>query len=111
MVHPSQVIHQFTELTHRRNYISPSHNNLFFIPYFLYVAGENQQMEQTRAALQARSGKVIPFFGKQMDMQRLTDEHTAWIRKQTQTLESVLAGMVRQEVEQYLQAIEAVPAR
>jgi hypothetical protein len=48
MVHPSQVISQFSHLTNRRGYVPPAVNNLFFIPYFLQLAGGTYPLRLVR---------------------------------------------------------------
>ncbi len=111
MVHPSQVICQFTDLANRANYVPPARNNLPFIPYFMYVAGEPDLLRQTLAAMQSAAGKAFPFFGKQLDVKQLNQTHMDWIRKQAAQLEQVVAGGVREEVGQYMDALETMVRR
>jgi hypothetical protein len=105
MVHPSQVISQFSHLTHRKGYVPPAHNNLFFIPYFLQLAGDTDILESFTKALLASDPREIPFFGHRMDITRLTLGHLRWIIKQTIRLEIHIAGVVRPCVRNFLEAI------
>jgi hypothetical protein len=111
MVHPSQVICQFTDLANRPNYVPPARNNLPFIPYFMYVAGEPDLLRQTKSAMESAPGKAFEFFGKRMDVQKLDQIHMNWIRKQATQLEQVVAGGVRDEVGGYIDALESVVRR
>jgi hypothetical protein len=62
LVHPAQVIHQFTELQHRQNYISPEANTLFFIPYFLELGGQEGLVIELTSRIQDSNPESIPFF-------------------------------------------------
>jgi hypothetical protein len=107
MVHPSQVVHQFTELTHRRHYIPPEHNNLLMIPYFLHLAGQGDLLAQTRRGLETMLDQTLPFFGRPMNLSRLSATHARWLRKQADLLERTLIGETRHEVRAYFDAIDA----
>ena len=107
MVHPSQVISQFTYLANRPGYVPPEGNNLFFIPYFLHLAGDSSVLEDLTESLLTNDPHEIPFFGHRMDMTRLTPVHLRWIIKQTIRMEQSVAGGVRPEVRRYLEAIRS----
>lgn len=107
MVHPSQVISQFTYLSSRRSYVPPERNNLFFIPYFLHLAGDSDILEKSTESLRANDPRAVPFLGHRMDMSKLTSVHLRWIIKQTIRLENNAAGGLRPEVRSYLEAIGA----
>ncbi|MBC7481380.1 MAG: hypothetical protein H7337_05630, partial [Rhizobacter sp.] len=106
-VHPSQVISQFTYLAGRSGYVPPAVNNLFFIPYFMDLAGHAGPMRDLSARLaQAVDGSAIAFFGHTMDMRKLTHEHFAWLATQVCQLEVATFGQMRDEVDGYLAAIK-----
>ena len=105
-VHPSQVISQFTYLVARPGYIPPVANNLFFIPYFMHLAGYPTAMrEQSEHLARAVDGSTVVFFGHVMNMKNMTREHFAWIKKQVEQVEISFAGRVRDDVSSYLTAI------
>jgi hypothetical protein len=106
MVHPSQVISQFTYLANSKNYIPPAGNNLFFIPYFLHIAnGDGALRELAGAIRECARTQVVPFYGYRMNMSRLPRDHFRWICKQVFRIEYSFAGKVRPEVSEYLSAI------
>jgi len=105
LVHPSQVIHQFTELCNRRGYIPPAANNLWFIPYFLYLSGHPQSMASITSELESNSGGPVTLLSHSMNPSKLTVVHFEWVRKQVNRLEEALAGEVRPEVRRYVEAI------
>jgi hypothetical protein len=111
MVHPQQVICQFTDLTQRKGWIPPESNNLLFVPYFLYVAGRPESLASTREELRQLSHDHLAFFGQQMDLSRLSVSHVDWISKQAQRLEAAVAGSVRADVHEYLSALRAYVER
>lgn len=104
-VHPSQVISQFTYLKNRPVYTPPASNNLFFIPYFLYLADDRDILEKHRVALEETRRGPVDFLGGKMDLSQFTRTHFDWIRQQVERLESAVAGEVRPEVQGYLDAI------
>ena len=107
-VHPSQVISQFTYLAGRPGYAPPAANNLFFIPYFMHLAGHPLPLDELSARLsEAGGGSAVPFFGYTLDMRNLTREHHDWIRKQIEQLEAARFGRMRTAIAVYLSAIGA----
>jgi len=111
MVHPSQVICQFSGLMNSRDYVPPETNNLLMIPYFLFLAGKPESMTSTRRELELAKlqfGRSIQFFGRRMNLSRLSDSHARWLEKQAFRLEQATAGRVRQDVSDYFGAIKAV---
>lgn len=110
MVHPQQVIDQFTRLTQIPGWKPPETNNLLMVPYFLFLANDLKTMQKATEDLQSLStsaGTSIPFFGKDMDLYRLSSAHVDWLTKQAVRLEKAVCGAVRQEVSDYFDAIRA----
>jgi hypothetical protein len=105
-VHPGQVISQYTYLAKER-YVPPDTNNLFFIPYFLFLTRERAGILATHTrALRARDPRAIPLVDRTMDMSALTPVHLRWVAKQIVRIERALAGDVRPAVREYLEAIQ-----
>lgn len=107
-VHPGQVISQYTYLNNQPRYVPPPTNNLFFIPYFLFLT-DNQPtiLEEHAAGLRLADAECVPLLDRHMDMRQLTPVHLRWVIKQIVRLEHVLAGAVRPAVRAYLDAIQA----
>jgi glycosyltransferase involved in cell wall biosynthesis len=107
MVHPSQVISQFAYLADRRGYAPPEGNNMFFIPYFLFIAdGNHNKLKDIANSMSASaSTKVIPFYGHRMNITHFSKEHFRWICKQIFRIEYSYAHEVRSDVSEYLKAI------
>jgi len=106
-IHPSQVISQYTYLVRDGNgHVPPAENNLFFIPYFLHLAGNDGILARHTTALMQADRARVPFLGYEVDLRRLTDVHQRWVRKQMEHIEKAIAGGTRTEVEDYLRAIE-----
>lgn len=104
-VHPSQVISQFTYLKSRPVYAPPASNNLFFIPYFLYLSDDREILEQHRTALENAGQGLVEFLGGKMDLSQFTRTHFDWIRQQVDRLETAVAGGMRDPVRAYLEAV------
>jgi hypothetical protein len=107
MVHPGQVISQCVFLLTRPGYIPPERNNLFFIPYFLHLAGDEAVLDQHTQALEVSERNSVPFLGRVADLGRLTPIHVDWIEKQIGRIEQATAGGLRGEVARYLGAIRS----
>jgi len=107
MVHPAQVVHQFTELTHRRHYIPPEHNNLLMIPYFFYLSGNPDLLHRATESIETMPDHRIEFFGRILDLSRLSMLHANWLRKQAYLLERTIARSVRSEVRDYFDSVES----
>ncbi len=111
MVHPSQMICQFTHLMAGRGTLSPERNNLLMVPYFMYVGGEPIPMIQQQSFLHECDGRSVPFFGKMLEIGRLSEAHRAWMRKQAYRLEMAFHGSSRPEVEAYFDTLDCIVAR
>jgi hypothetical protein len=109
MVHPSQVVHQFTELTHIRNYIPPARNRLPFIPYLLDVAGDAGVLG--RACEELRASDAFTLGGKSVHLHTTDPDHIIWLDKQAGVMDRALFGHVRTEVGSYFAAVHDAVAR
>ena len=108
-VHPSQVVSQYTYLRRAGaggTYAPPEAQNLFFIPYFQFLSGDAGPLSRQTAAFEAGSDTVTPFDGGgRVDHRNLTARHFEWVDKQIGAIEHHVAGEVRPEVRNYLDAI------
>jgi hypothetical protein len=105
MVHPSQMICQFTELVdHGRQ---PARQpNLPMLPYFYYLGGEPQWLADWTRRLAETERPSLPLVGRELDLTPMTAAHAAWLRKQAYRLETTLVGQPRPEVVAYFDALE-----
>ncbi len=108
MIHPSQVIDQFTRFTMQPNYIPPASNNLLMIPYFISLSESDDMLVSLTGRLASRIN-AVPFFGKSMDTSRLSYAHALWIEKQALQLERAIYGDIRPSVSKYFEAIRGIP--
>lgn len=106
MVHPSQMICQFVELTERSRELSPGKSNLLMVPYYLYIAGETKALEEILTDLEKKKGQGLPFFGRLLELNRLSGEHSQWMRTQAERVELAISGEVREPVQRYFDAID-----
>lgn len=107
-VHPGQVISQYAYLINQPSYVPPPTNNLFFIPYFSFLADDWPELLEAQAdELHAAGADRAPLLDRRVDMRRLTPVHLRWVIKQIVRLEQAIAGAVRPEVRAYLEAIQA----
>lgn len=111
MVHPSQVITQYTYLLNQRRYIPPLYNNLPIIPYFYLLAGQTEPMRQFKEDLDANSATGARLFGHHVDLSRITRGHVDWLEKQAGRLEHAIEGAVRDEVREYFAALRGFVTR
>ena len=109
MVHPSQVVSQFTYFAKSPDDPLPAGNNILFIPYFLHLADHPDALAEATAALLGSESTAVPFLGHRMNMSRLTVVHLEWIIKQIARVEFAVwpRGGVRPEVRRYLEAVQA----
>lgn len=104
MVHPSQVVHQFTELTHNRDYVPPARNRLPFIPYLLDVAGDERVLAD--AVRKLATDATFELGGRTVQLGRTDPEHVVWLAKQAGLMEAALHGRVRDHVSAYFEAVQ-----
>lgn len=106
MVHPSQMICQYTDYMNRRGYVPPEHNNLPMIPYFISLSGRDAMMDDLCGQLESGGGSAPTLLGRRLDLSRLTPVHARWITEQAKRLEQAVFGQVRPRVARYCSAIE-----
>jgi len=108
MVHPTQMICQFTDFMNRRNYTPPLETTLPMIPYFCHLAGDSTLLLSISGSFSRASDGVVEFWGRPLSLGRLNPDMAAWLKKQAYRLELALTGDVRPEVSRYFEGIEAL---
>ena len=116
MVHPQQVICQFTSLM-QKNTLPPGNINLLIVPYFLHLAGNPSLLRDSTDALeQIASGRRafdqgLPFYNRRLDLSIYTLNHIDWIAGQCYTLERAVNGVINPEVREYFVRLRGVIER
>jgi len=110
MVHPSQMICQFTELT-RRNRQPHRQPNLPLLPYFYELGGDATLIQTHTQALSVKEATTVPLFGKHLSLAGLSTDHAAWLGKQAERLELAVHGQTRPHVAEYFNALDRIAQR
>ena len=94
VIHPSQVISQLTYLKNKPGYVPPVANNLLLLPYFLYLSGLPETMEDLTRQLAGLGGgrTKVELFGRTMDLVKLSVAHAEWLMVIAEKLERFSAG-------------------
>lgn len=110
-VHPSQVIHQWTEMQ-RQGVLEPLPGMMIlFALYFLAMGGAPGPMEAfTRAAPDAPPTRV-PVADHAIDCSAMTGEFVSWLHDEIGRIEHHEHGGVRPEVDAFLGAVASLRVR
>ena len=109
MVHPNQMISQFTaHVGSRWRSIPPQTNNLMLIPYYLFLAGERPMLAALTRQMQQASDGTIELFGRPLNVSSLKAIHAEWLREQAFRLDAAVAREVRPEVRAYFDTVLAL---
>lgn len=111
MVHPSQLFCQYARLCQEREYQAPERNNLLLLPYFLHVGGDANVLASHHAALEAARDDRVRFFGRMMNISRLSLAHVEWLAEQARRVERALVGHERAEVRAYFETLRRLVLR
>lgn len=103
MVHPSQMICQYTDFM-VRPWRLPDRNNLLMFPYYAFVGGDAGPIISVTRGLGSGSPSV-ELFGKQADVSRLPPEHFTWLADQVERCERSLVGANRPEAQAFAAAL------
>lgn len=104
MVHPSQMICQFTELMSGRE-LNPTRSSLLLIPYFMSVGGADEMMAGISDQLARNGNGTIDFFGRPIRPDRLNLTHAQWLASQAERLDNAVFGEVREDVRSYFELL------
>ncbi len=111
MLHPSQMLCHYTYYVGRKNWIPGEDNTLLMIPYYLFLAGDEQTMQQVTTAITNGNSRFLPLFKKTMDARNLAEPWAAWVREQIERFEVSKRGNVHPSVAQFLNAIDELTER
>jgi len=104
MMHPSQMICQYTELVERG--IQPERQpNLPMIPYFYSVGGDTSALTELTQMMAESADGSVAFFGRRLDLSVLSLDHALWLRDQSYRLERAVCNSIRPIVSEYFQAL------
>jgi len=101
MVHPSQMICQFTALLTQPDYQPHPRTSLLLIPYYLYLGGHHAPLRDMSQHLHTPSAGRIRFFGRLLDISQQTPEHVRVLATMAYEVEQTLFGETRPEVRAY----------
>jgi hypothetical protein len=102
LVHPSQLICQFTDhLAGRTDRTSPT-NRLPILAYFMRVGDPSFDLGHLAAPIADPGARTGLFWGKPLNLAAIPPETWAWMEKQIRRLEQHLHGATRPEIEEYL---------
>ncbi len=102
LVHPSQLICQFTDhMMGRRDRTSPT-SRLPILAYFMQVGDRSFDLDALGAAIADSTARSALLWGKSLDIGSIPPETWAWMEKQIRRLEQYLFGATRPEIEAYL---------
>lgn len=108
MVHPSNMIGQYTDFRNKRPRIPPN-TNLPMIPYYELVGGNPTNVREVVRQLRASKSGVVTLWGWELHIERTSQSHRAWMRKQAGRVEDFLFGGMREDAQAYFDAIDAAP--
>jgi hypothetical protein len=106
VVHPSQMICQFSYLRQDNGRVPLDRNSLMLIPYFISVGGDLRALQDVTVQMEggAADGRVT-LYERSLNLAPLTQEHLDWIIKQASHLDRALYGEVRPDVRRFLDAL------
>ncbi len=102
VVHPSQMICQYTDLLAGRNTHAMPTTNLPLMPAYMFLGGRDDLLASITEHLEAGGDHRLPFFGTRLDVSALTGTHLDWLETQARRLEQAATGSVRPEIDRYL---------
>lgn len=102
MVHPSQMICQYTDLIAGRNTGPQPKTNLPLMPAYMHLGGQSEPMRAITRHLESSDSPRLPFMGKEMDVSALSSHHWTWLERETRRLGEAVTGRVGPELDHYL---------
>ncbi len=102
MVHPSQMICQYTDLIAGRNTAPMPKTNLPLVPAYMHLGGHSEPMLEITRHLERSGDARLPFMGKELDVSKLTAHHWVWLERETRKLGEAVTGGVGPELDRYL---------
>ena len=102
VVHPSQMICQYTDLLAGRNTHAMPTTNLPLMPTYMSLGGRDDLLASITEHLESGGDHRLPFFDAKLDVSALTGTHLDWLEVQARRLEEAASGSTRPEIERYL---------
>lgn len=108
IVHPNQMICQYTSLMRSARYATPATTSLPLIPYYQYLGGDDAALD--RALPDTDRGKPALTLGKRtLDLSNVTTAHLQTLAVMADEVESAMFSSTRPEVRAYFQRLAGQP--
>lgn len=109
LVHPSQLISQYTDL--HKNRVTKGfwekYGNLPLFPIYNFLGGNPELMDSITSHLESTKDPELPFEGKQVNFSGLPSGHWSWLWQQARTLQTAYYGNLNKEIENYIALMNA----
>jgi len=102
MVHPSQLICQYTDLMAGRNTTPMPRTNLPLMPAYMHIGGRSGPMNEISEHLERVGDARLPFMDRVLDVSKLTAQHWVWLDREARRLAEAATGAVGDELQRYL---------
>lgn len=106
LVHPSQLICQFTDHCAGRGDRTSGSNNLPILAYFMKLGDRSFDLESLSHTIADAREQHAWLWGKPTNIGKITPEAWAWMEKQIRRLEQHLFSRTRPEIECFLQGFK-----
>lgn len=106
MVHPSQMICQFTALLNQRRYTAPARTTLPLIPYYLFLGDDGDSIRRLTHDLSRCFGRTVSLLGRDLDLSALSLEQAQSLHAMARQVERALHAFERPEVAAYFDQLE-----
>lgn len=104
LMHPSQLICDFTDFTSGRSDLTHRQHSLIMMPYFSYLGGNQEFLSNVTSSLRESHGTGAVLYDRRLDLSHICPEHWAWMEKQIRQAEQQLLGSTRAEVSLFLES-------
>jgi hypothetical protein len=105
MVHPNQMICQFTALCRGRGVRATAHTTLLLLPYYFFLAGDDGPMGQLIASLGV-SASAVRLCGQMLDLSGVAGAQVRTLAEMAYQAERALRGEVDPRVADYFGKLE-----
>lgn len=102
LVHPTQMICQYTDFVAGRERFETKGHNLLLIPYYSFLGGDRGALEAVSDQCADPNATTVPFAGLHLPLTHMAPSQWAWLEKQIRRTEQALFKRTRPEVERYL---------
>jgi hypothetical protein len=105
ILHPSQMICDYTDMRRGRVIARKRPHNLLMLPWFLHLGGNSEPLRLAGQQLTAPGTEAVSMLDRQARIADISPAHFAWTEKQIRRGEQAIFGETRPEVAQYLRGI------